>query len=156
MKHFSILSLVTLMLLVSCGQTNSSKENGISEIEGTEEYSEKIMPHFFNLDRSQFSYSENTYQEIDELLELTLQVKVENQKNLSEELRNLFIMKIELMINERGNLSHDSHSILMEYCHPLIELVDLCFISIGEKELVSRVRDLQVYLLNFEQLFPKK
>jgi len=156
MKHFSILSLVTLMLLVSCGQTNSSKENGISEIEGTEEYSEKIMPHFFDLDRSQFSYTENTYQEIDELLELTLQVKVENQKNLSEELRNLFIKKIELMINERGNLSHDSHSILMEYCHPLIELVELCFSSMGEKELVSRVRDLQVYLLNFEQLFPKK
>jgi|GEM_PF-4726075 len=155
MKYFPTLILSLILLNSSCGGNNTQKQNGVSDIERTDEWSEKLMPHFLDMDRGQFSFTENTYNQIEELLELTLEVnKQEEAIKLSDELRDQFMEKIELLMNEMGELSHDSHSILMEYCHPLIELIDLCNNSRGEEELTSSLREIQVYLLNFEQLFP--
>ena len=154
MKRITSL-LIGIILLSGCSNT-SSTETGISSIEPTEEWSERIMPHLIEMDKSQFRFTKETYQQINDLLSVTLKIEQDGEKNLSDPNNfNDLIDKTDQLMNEMGDLEHDSYSVLMEYSHPLRELVDEISTAQTVEALSEVNRKIQVYLLNFRQLFPE-
>lgn len=155
MKQISLISLF-IIVLASCS-SKTSKTLNLSDIEPTEEYSERMMPHLIDVDRTQFHFDDFTYNQIDSLLLVTLEIqKNEDVMVLDSEVFHSFVQRTEVLMNEMGELENDSHAILMEYSHPLRDLIEDLNASEGRDVLLKRVRDMQVYLLNFEQLFPRK
>ncbi len=155
MKHFALI-FIFLLALTSCSNNSSSHSPKLSDIEPTEEFSERMMPHLIDMEREQFRFNLDTYNQIDSLLLATLQVENDNNMlALDPQLFDFFLVRIENLMNEMGDLEHDSHSVLMEYCHPLRELVEEANNSENREVLLTRTRDIQVYLLNFRQLFPE-
>ena len=149
--------LIVITFLSSCSNTENQSAIDISLIEPSTDWSDRIMPHFLDMDMEQFSYNKKIYNKIDSLLLFSLIAQNKDEPTQIEE--DVFIQIIEVienMMENMNDLSHDSHAMLTEYCHPLRELADEINVVNNETLFLEKLRKFQVYLLNFRQLFPEE
>lgn len=156
MNKIIVLS-ASLLLMISCTDTKKSTNEVLQEIAQPKEMSERIMPHFMDMNEDMYQFDKDTYALIDTFLLYTVEANNDWEKLKSgSDLFFSFSRKIENIAEDMGNLSHDSHSILMEYSHPLRELLEETAASQDYAEFEIKITELQKYLLNFRQLFPEK
>ena len=158
LNNLFIFSLIAV--LSSCGSGEDSGSNSksfdINTIEKGEELSKYIMPHFYDIELSNYSFPKSAYNIIDELLEITLQFKNSDMNTkVSEETRAKYSMQIDVLANEIQNMDSESQSILHDYSNPLRELFNEIENSTSEDMYTTNIREAQIYLTNFRKLFPE-
>ncbi|MDA9261734.1 hypothetical protein N9P38_00070 [Flavobacteriales bacterium] len=157
--------LIITLLIFSC-TSNSDKPstdiNGIEvsnseieEVKNSEEQSEHVFPHLYEMDLSKALLDDNSFNNIHELIKIC--IKLEKIKLSIEEIhesRELFMNQLDKTMNEASNIGGETQSFFDEYLQPLNPLVDITFDVHKEEEFKIGLNQIKVYLGNFYKLFP--
>ncbi len=153
----NILYLTTIAFVLSCGTTNSESEGKvdinqeeITAIKKTTELSPMVMPHIFENREEMISISENSFVEMDKLIEMVVNLK---SAPVSEKEMINIDNQFNKLMQTSSSIHPESEPFFIDYVMPIQEIKDQ-FIGVNEQQQFNDVKGrMKKYLGSFYLLF---